>query len=188
MTRSPSLETIESPRLVFRRPALSDVPAIFTRFASDLAVARYVAWPCHQSEEDSRQFLGFSNSEWEQAGVGPYLMCEKESGTLVGSTGLSMETSYRASTGYVLARDAWGKGYATEAARTMVDLGRKLALSRLHAWCHVDHHASARVLEKAGFLKEGVLRRYLMFPNLGDLEPSDVLLYAFAFPANAGDA
>jgi [ribosomal protein S5]-alanine N-acetyltransferase len=48
---------------------------------------------------------------------------------------------------------------------------------RLQAFCDLENRASARVLEKAGLTLEGILRRYMVFPNLGDV-PRDVYCYA----------
>ena len=84
----------------------------------------------------------------------------------------------RASTGYVLSRDAWGKGYATEALQAMVGVARSVGIRRLYAICHIEHRASWRVLEKCGFLREGVLHQYVEFPNLRPGELSDVFCYA----------
>jgi RimJ/RimL family protein N-acetyltransferase len=88
-----------------------------------------------------------------------------------------MESADRAATGYVFARDAWGKGYATESLRAMIALAAEFKVVRLYALCHVDHQASWHVLEKCGFKREGVLPRHSMFPNLAS-EPLDVLSYA----------
>jgi len=100
----------------------------------------------------------------------------------VGSTGLDFETQQRASTGYVLARDAWGRGYASEALAAVVELARELQIARLYALCHVDHIASARVLGRCGFLEEGVLRRYQVFPDPAS-SPSDVRRISAGFNA-----
>jgi ribosomal-protein-alanine N-acetyltransferase len=97
---------------------------------------------------------------------------------LLGSTGFGFETSYRAVTGYVLARDAWGKGYATEALNAIVDVASWIHVVRLYALCHPEHRASWRVLEKCRFTREGTLRRYAEFPNLSPGELSDVFCYA----------
>ena len=96
----------------------------------------------------------------------------------MGATGLAFESSWCASTGYVLARDAWGQGLATEALAAMVDLAAKTGVIRLYALCHVDHAASRRVLEKGGFECEGRLRRQTMFPNMGVLGPQDAHCYS----------
>lgn len=170
-------DRIETERLVLRRPVPDDAHAIFDRYASDPEVTRYLAWPRHISVEDAEVFLGYSNSEWRQWGCGPYLVHSREDGRLLGSTGLAFESRYVASTGYVLARDAWGRGYATELLRTMIDVARGMGLRRVYAICHVDHLASARVMEKGGLTREGVLQKHTIFPNLG-VERADVLCYA----------
>ena len=72
----------------------------------------------------------------------------------------------------------WGRGLATEAAVAMTRLADDLGMIRLHALCHPDNTASARVLAKAGFLREGVLRPHTCFPNIGLEEPQDVEIWA----------
>ena len=119
-------ERLESNRLVLRRPRPDDAAAIFARYANDVAVTRYLAWPRHQTVEQTRAFLAFSDSEWEAWPAGPYLIESRESGELLGSTGFGFEAPDRAATGYVLARDAWGKGYATEALTTLLTLAQPL--------------------------------------------------------------
>ena len=54
---------------------------------------------------------------------------------------------------------ALGKGYATEATRSIVEFGfQELKLHRVSSWCIADNVASARVLEKVGLRQEGRLR------------------------------
>jgi len=173
----PSSSVIETERLLLRPPTPEDAESIFERYASDAEVTRYLGWPRHTSVQDTRAFVGFSLAEWGRWGVGPLIAFDKATGTLLGASGLVMETSDRAATGYVLARDAWGKGYATESLHAMIALAADFKVARLYALCHVDHRASQRVLEKCGFQCEGVLPRHSVFPNLSP-EPLDVLSYA----------
>jgi len=174
-------ERIETTRLLLRKPVLADAEAVFARYASDPEVTRLLGWPRHRSPDDTRAFLQFSANEWSGWPAGPYLVERRADGALLGGTGLAFETPYRAATGYVLARDAWGQGYATEALRAVLDVAPPTGLRRLYALCHVDHAASARVLEKCGFIREAVLRRHSVFPNLSPAEPCDVLCYARVF-------
>jgi RimJ/RimL family protein N-acetyltransferase len=171
-------ESIETVRLTLRRPRASDAPAIFDGYASDPEVTRYLGWPRHRTVDDTRAFLAFSDSEWERWPAGPYMIFERGTPRLLGSTGFAFEAPFRAMTGYVIVRDAWGHGYATEALRAMVDLAPALGIVRLYALCHTDHDPSCRVLEKGGFQREGVLRRAFEFPNLAPGEPQDVFCYA----------
>jgi RimJ/RimL family protein N-acetyltransferase len=169
-------ERLFTPRLVLERPRGDDAEAIFG-YASDPAVTPYVAFPRHRSIDDARWFIGFSDAEWARAPAGPYVIRDRGTNALIGSTGLVFETRFRAATGYVLARDAWGRGYATEALGAMVDLARTLGVRRLLAHVHPEHTRSARVLEKGGFALEGVWRLHDEFPNLTPGEPSDVSCY-----------
>ena len=171
-------DRIETARLLLRKPRAADAGAILTRYAGDFEVTKYVGWPAHRSVEDTHAFLAFCDEEWARWPAGPYLVESRGDGALLGGTGLGYESTVRASTGYILAKDAWGHGYATEALQAMVVLARDLSLPRLYAICHVDHAASAHVLEKCGFTCEGILRRYGVFPNLGSGEICDVLCYS----------
>lgn len=167
--------SIATARLTLRRPTSDDAAAILA-YASDAEVTRYMGWPRHTSLDDTHRFLEIVDREWETAGMGAYLITYE--GTVIGSTGLHRASPHRAVTGYILLRSEWGKGYATEACRAMVELGRSLGFERVDARCHAAHEASARVLEKSGMVFEGVLRRYDAFPNLG-AEPQDVRSYAW---------
>lgn len=170
-------ERLETARLILRRPRPADAPAIFGRYAGDPEVTRWLGWPRHTSIADTMGFLAFCEAEWTRAPAGPYLI-EGRDGTLLGSTGFGFEAPFRAMSGYLLAREAWGHGFATEALRAVTELAPRLGVIRLHAFCHVDHRASAHVLEKCGYAREGVLRRHTVFPNSGLAGPLDVLSYA----------
>ena len=170
-------ETLETARLWLRRPRAADAEAIFRRYAADPAVTRFLAWPTHRSVADTRAFLAMSDAEWDRWPAGAYLIHARADGTLLGSTGLSFETAEDAVTGYALARDAWGHGYATESLAAMVELARTLGVRRLTAGCHPDHRVSQRVLDKCGFVREEVRLRAAGFPNLAGGESQDLLLY-----------
>jgi ribosomal-protein-alanine N-acetyltransferase len=176
----PGLERIQTARLVLRKPQAADAEAVFARYSSDPEVTRFLSWATHRSLDQTRAFLAFSDAEWDTWPVGPYLIESREGGQLLGGTGLAFETQSCAATGYVLAKDAWGAGYATEAVGGVVAVAGQVGLRRLYALCHPDHAASWRVLEKSGFTREGLLRGHSGFPNLPG-EPGDVLCYARVF-------
>ena len=87
-------------------------------------------------------------------------------GEVVGNVGVRRETAPEpvADMGFELNPRHWGHGYATEAARAMVDWGfGEWGLERIHAHCVSENTASARVLERAGLREEARLRDHQFF-------------------------
>jgi ribosomal-protein-alanine N-acetyltransferase len=155
---------IQTPRLVWRRPTSADATEIHARYSTDPEVTRYLGWPRHTSIDQTHLFLTYSNAQWDQWPAGPYLIEGQSGGQLLGATGLAFETPTIASTGYVLAHDAWRQGYATEALNAIVNVASELGGCRLYAVCHEGHVSSIHVLQKCGFRLEERLESE--FPNL----------------------
>jgi len=85
---------------------------------------------------------------------------------------------HRAECGYVLAKSYWGNGYMSEVLIEVRDIAFSLPdIERFQIFCDVENAASARVMAKAGFEKEGILRKYIRHPNLGS-EARDCLCYS----------
>jgi ribosomal-protein-alanine N-acetyltransferase len=97
----------------------------------------------------------------------------------VGGVGLALGSDIErvsAEVGYWLGEEYWGRGIATEALRGIVPWAmRRFGLTRLYATTFASHHASRRVLEKAGFTLEGILRRAAIKRE----EVLDLALYGF---------
>jgi len=168
---------VETTRLVLVRPTSEDAATIFERYASDPEVTKFLGWARHRSIADTLAFLDFSAAEWERWPAGPYLIRARDDGRLLGGTGLGFDAEDQAVTGYVLARDAWGQGHATEALRAVLEVARSVGVVRLYALCHAEHHASWRVLEKCGFTRDDAWSQQAVFPNLGVQHPQDVVRY-----------
>jgi [ribosomal protein S5]-alanine N-acetyltransferase len=174
---------VETARLLLRQPTMDDAIAMFERYASDPEVTRFLGWPRHRSVGDTEAFLRFSTEEWERWPAGPYLIISRADGQLLGGTGLGFEAPHQAVTGYVLARDAWGKGYATEALTAVIDVARRVGVTGLSAVCHPEHGPSRRVLEKCGFVRDVSTTRRTEFPNLSPGIEQDALCYVLALDA-----
>jgi RimJ/RimL family protein N-acetyltransferase len=88
------------------------------------------------------------------------------SGTLIGGIGLhrgEQWASHRTEIGYWLGRPYWGQGIMTQVVRAVIRHAfEQLALTKLTAAVYAFNHASARVLEKCGFVEEGLLHRDLL--------------------------
>lgn len=172
----PAIE-LETPRLLLRPPRIADAQTIFEAYACDPEVTRYVIWPTHRDPDETRRFLRECVAEMPRDHRFPWVLIERDSGALIGMMELR-RSGHVAEAGYVLARPSWGRGYATEALRRAMDFGwSEPGLRRIWAACDTENLASARVMEKAGMQREGVLRRYAVMVNLGP-DPRDVFCYA----------
>jgi len=177
---------IVTARLELSCPGGHDAEAMFERYASDPDVTRFLGWPRHRSVDDTRAFLAFSEHEWARWPAGPYVIRLRGDDRLLGSTGLSFEKADEAVTGYVLAKDSWGQGYATEALSAMVDLARRSGVRRLSALCHPEHRASSHVLEKCGFVRDQASAHQVEFPNLAPGVRQDAASYTLLFLESGG--
>jgi ribosomal-protein-alanine N-acetyltransferase len=170
-------ERIQTKHLLLRKPQMEDAPAIFHGYAQDPEVTRYLVWKPHRNIRETEEFLLACGQLWRTGKDYAYAITLKDDENLIGMFGLH-PMKFKLEVGYVLARPYWGKGYMTEALRTMVDWAfTQPDIFRVQAFCDVDNISSARVMEKAGMEREGLLRRYVLHPNISD-EPRDAYLYA----------
>jgi RimJ/RimL family protein N-acetyltransferase len=170
-------EIIETERLRLRPPVMEDAEAIFERYAQDTEVTKYLTWRPHRSIEETQDYLRRCLSVWEQASAFPWVICRKSDGQFIGMVEIRLG-DHKSDLGYVLAREFWGNGYAPEAVKAITEWALAQAgVWRVWAVCDVDNLASARVLEKVGMQREGVLRRWIIHPNVS-AEPSDAFCYA----------
>jgi RimJ/RimL family protein N-acetyltransferase len=144
-----------TPRLLLRPGFPEDAPALATAIA-DEAIARNLAsvpWPYRMG--DAEAFLASPRDP-----VLPSLLVfERTDGAppLVGACGLGRRPSGSVEMGYWIARPHWGRGLATEASVALIDIARMLGLTQLEGSHFVDNPASARVLEKLGFVSLGIV-------------------------------
>ena len=167
----------ETERLRLRPPRIEDAPAIFHGYAQDSEVSRFLVWSPHRRIVETEEFLARCIAKWVDESAFPWALIKKDDDELIGMIELRIEGP-RANIGYVLRRSAWGHGYASEAAKLIVEWAiNQDSIYRVWAVCDAENKASARVLEKAGMQREGVLRRWMVHPNLGD-QPRDSYCYA----------
>ena len=174
---TPPPDAFATERLWARRPRLDDAAAVLAAYGADPAATRYLTWAPHASVDTLRDYLRLTIADWGTGAGFRYELCLRGSDDPVGSLHLRPEGS-RLALGYVLARPLWGRGLMAEALRFGIDWAlAQPGLYRAYAICDVENPASARVMEKAGMAREGILRRYHVCPNLSP-EPRDCLMYA----------
>jgi ribosomal-protein-alanine N-acetyltransferase len=177
MLRPPT--TFSTARLSAHPPGPDDASAALASYASDPAVTRFLLWKTHDRVEPLAEFFGHCAANWEKdEGQLAWLLFLKDTGTLIGSIGLEFEPGGKANFGYVLGKKFWGRGLAAEALTFLVDWSlAQPEIFRAYAYCDAENPASVRVMEKAGMVREGFLRRWHTCPNLGP-EPRDCIVCA----------
>jgi ribosomal-protein-alanine N-acetyltransferase len=154
------LTVLETDRLRLRTWSLDDVPAVFEIYR-DPEVTHFLQTKVH-TPDDARIRIERNIERMERKGLCLWAVVVKESGQLIGACGLKhLEDIGDIEVGYHLARWAWNKGYATEAARACLAYGfEQVKLPMIVAVVNPLNFASQRVLEKCGMKYERMGRYY----------------------------
>lgn len=146
---------IETARLLFRPYTPEDLDEA-VGMLTDAEVMRYVGDGVLGVEEARAMFGRTFSHVYATGAFDVWAVCEKAGGPLVGHA----EIKPRKGAGdfeivYLLRREAWGRGYATEIARRLVEYGlREMNLGRVVATIDAENGASVRVAEKVGMRYE----------------------------------
>lgn len=155
-----------------------DAEGIFLRYAQDPEVTKYVSWRAHRNQDETREFLQSCLEAAAARKSFHWIIERKDEDELLGMIAARVD-GHKWELGYVLGRAYWGQGFMTEAVKALVQWATEQPeIYRLWAVCDIDNGASARVMEKAGMKREGVLRRWSIHPNVSD-EPRDSYCYSF---------
>jgi [ribosomal protein S5]-alanine N-acetyltransferase len=165
---------LELTRSVIRPWAETDAEPL-QRHANNRNVSIHLRdrFPFPYEMEHARTFLG-----WLAKQPSPTVWAIEVNGEAVGGIGIELQSDVErvsAEIGYWLGEGLWGRGIATEALRAVTtEAFMRYDITRLYAVPFADHHASVRVLEKAGYVKEGLMRRSAIKDN----KIRDQFLYA----------
>ncbi len=163
---------LESERLILRELGQADAPTLFEYFR-DPEYTKFVSFDLHTSVEQTKGFIALMTNMYQQNDSIRWGIQLKESKQLVGTAGLHFwKRDIRcAEVGYHVGRPYWGRGFATEVLRALVDFGfHRMNLNRIEGRHNAGNDASGRVMEKVGFQKEGIWRqREIKYGELVDV-------------------
>lgn len=167
---------IETDRLVLRPTELDDATAVF-EYQADPEVTRHLTFPPANEVEQATTFLERCARAWQEGVAWPLAITLKGVGDLIGVIE-PRPTDHGIEVGYVLRRSAWNNGYMTEALRAVADWALDQPdVFRVWAYVDVDNASSQRVLEKAGFKREGTLHRWARHTNVSP-DPRNAVMFA----------
>ena len=174
---------IESDRLVVRLLARADLPALLEVNSSE-EVTALLPYPRWASIADGEAWFGRMEAIQATGLALQFVVVSKATGAAIGTCLLFRfeEGSARAELGYALGRSHWGAGLMSEALTAL--LGRAfgdMGLRRIEAEVDVRNAASARLLQRLGFRREGLLReRWVSKGEVKDVEMYGLLRHEWA--------
>lgn len=169
---------LRTARLVLREPRQADAALIFDAYTQDPEVARNMVWRPHKAVSETEGFIAYCMQGWASGLGRPYVLAFHDSEHMPIGMLDARVFAHSIDLGYVLGRKYWGSGLMPEAVSALSDSALSVPdCFRVQATCDVENQASARTLEKSGFVREARLERYIVHPNLSD-EPRPCYMYA----------
>ncbi len=155
---------LETNRLYLRRFIKDDAEMAFKNWMHDEEVARYVAWPRHQTVETTYKVVANWERAYQSLTTYQWAIVLKENQEVIGSISLFNFSSFwfkkevNCELGYSLSRMYWNQGFATEAAQAIVEFAFEvIGVTKVKARYDVRNEASGRVMQKIGMTYEGLL-------------------------------
>lgn len=156
---------LETERLLLRRVDSDDIKEIFA-LRSNPETMKYIPRPLVKTNEDALEHIAMIDSKIDSNEGINWAITLKDNPKLIGVIGhyRIKPENYRAELGYMLLPEYHGKGIVSEAVKEAVKYGfQVMKLNSLEAIIDPDNYASAKVLEKNGFVKEAHLKEYEFF-------------------------
>ena len=155
--------TLTTPRLILRRFTEDDAEAMFSNWATDEKVTKYLSWSVHESVDATRELLAKWVADYENPET--YHWVIEYGGTIIGSMNLHAigNKAERCELGYCIGSRWWGLGLVTEAAGEVIRFAfEEAGFYRIAALHDTENIGSGRVMLKNGMKQEGVFREYSM--------------------------
>lgn len=177
-----NLETkfLESRRLILRKFTIDDAKDMYNNWSSDPQCCRFLSWDVHKNVEETENLL----VSWVNAydfGALNWVIELKDTHEIIGSICvITLSKKHNtAEVAYCYGSRFWGKGYATEALRRIIEyLLFDCSIYLVEARHISGNPASGRVMEKAGMHKDAVLKNRRF--NKHTKERNDSIIYSIS--------
>jgi [ribosomal protein S5]-alanine N-acetyltransferase len=148
-------------KVVLREFCLNDLDRVMAVVGDD-RVTESLSFDTRSREQATEMLSGILRRAKQEPRTEYYLAVTTADDDLVGFARLGLNGVQAAKLGCAIAADHWGRGYATDAVRTLVDFGfRKLKLHRISAAMGPDNTASIAIVHRLGMTYEGCIRDHV---------------------------
>jgi ribosomal-protein-alanine N-acetyltransferase len=162
-------------RLEIRPFRAGDAPGIHA-YASEAETTRFMAWPRHRSLAESERVLTYFLACYGGTEDQPLAVIGRSDQRLVGSVGYQRLASTRPWVSWIFASAHWGRGFATEAVRALLQWGWEAwpGWERIEAPIHPGNARSAGLARRLGFMEVPSDLKFKMCNLSGEVETADL--------------
>ncbi|MCL2696607.1 MAG: GNAT family N-acetyltransferase [Oscillospiraceae bacterium] len=145
---------LQTERLILRPLTTADAETVYSGWASDPEVNKYMVYVLHRSVSETIEWLKQVEADLNSSDSYLWGFVIRESGQLIGSGGLNFNKGHEMfEVGYNIMKAHWNKGYTSEAMRAAIDFAaRELGAVRFYGRHSKDNVFSGKVMEKLGFI------------------------------------
>ena len=144
-------KTLETERTILREFKLGDEYEMFSNWASDPEVVKYLTWPIHENIEVTKNIVQSWVNQYQDPTTIRYGITLKDTGELVGGIDVVHFIDGVPEVGYCLAKKCWNKGIMTEVFSAFRDYLFSLGFNKITIRAEVPNIGSNRVIQKCGF-------------------------------------
>lgn len=154
------MKKLETERLILRKFEIEDADQMYNNWASDPESNKYLEWELHKNIEETKSIIEKWINEYE-SGSYNWIVELKETNELIGSISVvkNHKENLNCEVGYCYGSKYWGKGYATEALKVVINyLLNECNYHLVEAYHISGNPASGKVMKKSGMKKDAILR------------------------------
>lgn len=157
---------LETERLILRPFEITDDYDIYTMWASDDEVTKYLTWNTHKSIDDTRYILNIWLEQYQKKERINCAIVIKETNQLIGGIDVVGYLDGTPVIGYVISRKYWNNGYTTEACKCLLNYLFNQGYEKVRIDAVVENIASNRVIQKCGGKLINVIDDYIESKNM----------------------
>ena len=144
-------KSIETERLLLRKPRIEDVEPMFNNWASDPMVTKYLTWPPHENIEVTKRVVDNWLKEEKDPKTIRFIITLKDNDEPIGSIDVVGYIDDNPEIGYCLARKYWNQGLMTEACKALIKYLFDIGFKKIFIKAMVENIGSNKVIEKCDF-------------------------------------
>ena len=152
---------LHTERLILRRLAVQDAKSMYSNWASNPEVTKFLTWPAHTDISETYSILHLWDEKYCDDTFYLWTIVPKDFGEPIGTIAVVRfdESTDTAEIGYCIGKKWWHRGYTSEALRIVISfLFCDVKFNRLEAWHDTRNPNSGAVMKKCGMQFEGILR------------------------------